>query len=418
MNTRSKRTRTGTGSSAPSMLAFGLQGLDDAPVVVDHYLRAAVDHEEEKVYVLLALENCSKIYCLDVRSKTWDSSLHDLTFEGSQRSLPPCYGETMLFFKDTHSEKKYLIIVGGYIGDHPGCDQHRFMHDSQRMTIICVDINLAIWRCLRVLSADGAAPPPRYYHDVARIGDDFFIFGGRKTLPTGFFDPDTDSSSSQDSDTAWLCPQTDIFNSYAVLAYEPETGQWSWKITEESYPDGFATLGFLLSAIPIEHTTRMSVLLIPGKTGEDNLCHLDGTTFCLFDPSTGSFRTWDPRSHRSQNALHRYTGPSYDTVTLADGRVILAILGDNYADSCEFYHYHLPRRIEEFRGHAEEPDLVGKLEASVTEQRMIARTIHEGEPRIFVGCVQVNNKLYVFAKTKRHTLDTIVKVSLELDDQA
>jgi hypothetical protein len=175
----------------------------------------------------------------------------------------------------------YVLIFGGYIGDLPQQRPRRFIHDTERMTVLIVDVAQRTWRVLRVLNDDGEAPPPRYLHDSVCIGNEIFIFSGRRTIPEKFIDRDFDDE----------CPPEDIYRSYVNLKLDPITTQWHWKTIGQAYPDNVGNLGYAVGAIAMNANRglgdqatnrRTPILVAPGISPGYNtvsttfLVNLDG----------------------------------------------------------------------------------------------------------------------------------------------
>ncbi|KAK7016403.1 60S ribosomal protein L26A [Paramarasmius palmivorus] len=372
------RLRSSTASSTPHNdrvtvgEAFGLSlpsGMDEPPVIPDICIRTAIDHDDEKIYTLVSSDESSKLFCIDVKAKTWDTSIDSLYFEG----------------------------LGGWIGDSPRNDSQRFPHDSERMTILIVNLSLKTWRILRALSADGGAPPPRYYHTIVRCDNDLFIFGGRRSLPAGFFDDNYDYKN-------WAtCVPEDIFQSYAVLGFNSNNSTWNWKERDNAYPEDVKNLGFSLGAFAMPNNN--SVLLTPGMSGEGTSCNLDVNDFWFFNPQTRRFSKWYT-TPKPTNPFEDDAG-FYDVVTITQGSAIFALLSYD-SSKYEFFEYPLPPSGSGTRA-------LGVKNASCTRKRNVAGTVKMGASRAFVGYVVVAGKTYVLAKDDGDRLDTIFEVTFDLD---
>ncbi|KAK7054746.1 60S ribosomal protein L26A [Paramarasmius palmivorus] len=383
--------------------AFGLQlpsGMDEAPIIPDTFLATAIDEDEGKIYTLISSNNDSKLFCIDTKLRIWDTCIDNLHLDGNEQALPPCYASKLHFFKDPKTHQKFIMIIGGWIGSSPYDDSGKFIHDSERLTVLAVNLSLKTWKVIRALSVDGGAPPPRYYHAIVCHDNDLFIFGGRRSLPPGFFDDNYNYKN-------WTsCPPEEIFKSYAVLGFDPAKEKWSWKEKEKAYPEGVMNLGFSMGAYAMPNSL---ILLTPGMSGERTSCELNPNQFWFFDPHGGSFSRWETMPKPNPSSTGKDDVGFYDVVSIAQGSAIFALMGFD-SDTFEFHQDFLPPSGKGTR-------LLGKIKNGYcTRKRNVAGITKTGPSRVFTGCVSVGGKTYILGKDDESHLDTILEVTFDLNE--
>ncbi|KAK7442057.1 hypothetical protein VKT23_016332 [Stygiomarasmius scandens] len=205
------------------------------PIVPIRGIPMAVDHEEEKLYLLTyhdddGLEPGSIIHCLNLKTKVWDDSLHHVksvhpfgNSAGQGKYLPPCAFVDLAFIKHRNGGK-YLLIIGGYLGDpeKPNTGQYSRLNKQDCMPVIAVNISKRSWDFVHTVGTVRR----RWFPAVAVISDSLYIFGGRKDVPTDAHLPGFDS----------LCDAEQLLESYSALTFDSASEQWIWTIQDRPFP--------------------------------------------------------------------------------------------------------------------------------------------------------------------------------------
>ncbi|KAK7054738.1 hypothetical protein VNI00_003201 [Paramarasmius palmivorus] len=292
--------------------------------------------------------------------------------------------------------KGFLFIIGGYIGDPRQPEKWSSYSSIRFMTILMVDISQRTWQ---VLNTIGAAPA-RLRHAVACLGNEIYVFGGRSRLPDRYWEDD------YNHDNDWICSPEEILDSYSVLRFDPDTSQWMWRVSEQSYPAHIKGLGFGVEALVMDSTgshanlNTAKIFLTPGMTGDTEHQVLSVQPLQRHRHDMG-------RSYAGFHEVIPFTASPVYHGGYSDS-VIFTVLGVN-EDTYTFYYYRPPFN-DEFR-------LLGDVDNTFTRKRRVGGTMKVGGPRVFVGCVAVGNKTYLLGKTREENeLDTIAEISLKLDD--
>jgi hypothetical protein len=189
--------------------------------------------------------------------------VYDVRHSRTNTPLPRSHWAYLQFYRHDDTNETFLLIVGGKFVAHPDLDDYtKGQLNGEHNTILLVSISRKTWSVLRA----GHTVSRRYGHDVVNIGNQFYIFGGRRHAPV-----------SDD----WTCPPDNVFKSYSILQveYHAETQSLRgvWTTRDEPYPNDIRDkpLGYLLAATPIRVRTpslnTSMILLTPGLPEDDTL---------------------------------------------------------------------------------------------------------------------------------------------------
>ncbi|KAI3610466.1 hypothetical protein WG66_006876 [Moniliophthora roreri] len=235
------------------------------PVMPIPRVPMAIDHDEEKTYLLPSHDNSedgpgSALHCLDVKAKTWDDSVQNLTFSNqcscNTKVMPSFCGAGIPVMKI--GSEKYIFIIGGYFSSPERPE--RWSSFNTYLTILYIKLSTKEWgvfrycrRCPVAISTRGCKP--LITHST--------FFGGMQKLPKDL----------EDYDNNWQYFAEDIVDSFSVLQFDQEGGALGLDHGESALPASRRSTRLRYG--PMNYGNEVQIFLSVGMKGNCSPINLD-----------------------------------------------------------------------------------------------------------------------------------------------